>query len=246
MDVNEKKPLAAARSLAKNKSFLAKTYKDLVGNTDFSGLRRAAAVFMAGSPGAGKTEIAKLLLADFSPAPVRIDADDFRQHFDGYNGTNSHIFQQAATDMVQKMLDRVLHGAKSGTPIPFILDGTFTYARVRDNLKRAIDRGYAVEIYYVYQRPSLAWEFTKAREIKDGRIVPEDVFIRTFVAARANVLEMKRLFGDSINVTVIMKDNDAAGESQVHAYLSLDELEEKLPPEYNEDNLRKELQGHHE
>jgi hypothetical protein len=72
------------------------------------------------------------------------------------------------------------------------------------------------------------------------------VFIRTFIQARANVIEMKRLFVDAINVTVIMKDNDAAGESQVHAYLSLEELEEKLPLEYNEDNLRKELQGHHE
>jgi predicted ABC-type ATPase len=246
MDANEKKLAAVAKSLAKNKTFLAKTYKGLLGDSDFSALKGAAAVFMAGSPGAGKTEIAKLILEDFSPAPIRIDADDFRQHFEGYSGTNSHIFQQAATDMVQKMLDRVLHSAKSGVPVPFILDGTFTYARVRDNLKRAIDRGYAVEVYYVYQKPLLAWQFTQAREKKDGRIVPEDVFIRTFIQARANVIEMKRLFGDAINVTVIIKDNDAAGESQVHAYLLLEELEERLPLEYNEDNLRKELQGHHE
>lgn len=246
MDINDKKLAFAAKLKSKNKRFLASAYKDLLGKHDYSGLKGAAAVFMAGSPGAGKTEIAKLIMENFSPPPVRIDADDFRNSFEGYNGTNSHIFQQAATDMVQKMLDRVLHSAKSGTPVPFILDGTFTYARVRDNLKRAIDRGYAVEVYYVYQKPALAWEFTKAREKKDGRIVPLDVFIKTFIQARVNVLEMKRLFGDSINVTVIFKDNDAAGASKVHAYLSIDELEKVLPPEYNEDNLRKELQGNHE
>ena len=41
------------------------------------------AVFMAGTPGAGKTEIAKSLMSLFDYEPVRIDADDYRSLFQG-------------------------------------------------------------------------------------------------------------------------------------------------------------------
>ena len=229
-----------ARKLSKDKVYIQSAYKKLVGTRDFSGLKGPAAVFMAGSPGAGKTEMAKEISRIFDPEPVHIDADDFRTQFPGYNGKNSSLFQQAATDMVQKILDRVLHTAKKGPAVPFILDGTFSYARVQENVKRALDRGYALEIYYVYQKPLLAWQFTKAREAKDGRLVSEEVFIHTFIQARDNVLMVKKLFGDQINISMIIK-NDDAKKGEVYAYLSYDELEQRLPMSYNEGTLRKEL-----
>jgi predicted ABC-type ATPase len=142
--------------------------------------------------------------------------------------------------MVQKILDRVLHTAKVGPPIPFILDGTFSYAKAHENVKRALERGYALEIYYVYQKPTLAWQFTKARQKRDGRAVSKDIFIATFLQARNNVLMVKKTFGDKVNVSVIIK-NDDAKQSEAYAYLSYDELEQKLPMSYNEDVLRKEL-----
>jgi len=241
MNPLEKQLQREAKSLAKKTPFLKEIYKELIGGRDFSSLTQAAAVFMAGSPGAGKTEVAKNLSASFSPEPVRIDADDFRARFYGYDGTNSHIFQEAATMVVQKMLDRVLRAAKDGPAIPFILDGTLAYARVESNLKRAIDRGYAVEIYYVYQKPSLAWRFTQARAAEDGRIVPLDAFIKTFRLARENVIRMKKQFGNDVKITVIIKNTDAT-DSKVYAYVELEHLEKLLGTVYTDSDLRKELE----
>lgn len=226
-----------AKAWAKDKKNINAVYKSLIGNRDFSDLELPAAIFMAGSPGAGKTEISKALASNFKTEPVRIDADDFRSIFPGYNGTNSNLFQVAATTMVQKVLDRILDSGRHGSAIPFILDGTFSYARTKDNLQRTLRHGYAVEIYYVYQKPELAWQFTKARELEEGRVVPLDVFAHSFVRAYENVLEAKRMFGDQVNLSLIIKDNDAH-DSQVHTYISAEDLEKTLLFPYNEDNIK--------
>jgi predicted ABC-type ATPase len=231
-----------AKRLTKDNAYIQDAYKKIIGSRDFSSIKTPAAVFMAGSPGAGKTEVAKEISRLFNPEPVHIDADDFRTQFPGYNGKNSSLFQQPATDMVQKILDRILHTAKNGQAIPFILDGTFSYARVQDNIKRALSRGYVLEIYYIYQKPMLAWKFTKARKVIDGRSISEDVFIKTFILARDNVLTVKKIFGDNISVSMIMKDDDAKS-GKVCAYLSYGELEKILPMSYDEETIRKELRN---
>ena len=45
-------------------------------------------IFMAGSPGAGKTEVSKILLKRFPFQAVRIDADQVRALCPGYTGQN--------------------------------------------------------------------------------------------------------------------------------------------------------------
>src|ERR1700722_5950860 len=78
-------------------------------------------LFMAGSPGAGKTEVSKRLIEIFTGSlPVRIDADDIRIIFPNYTGTNSHIFQRACTLGINILFNYVLHNN-----INTILDGTF-------------------------------------------------------------------------------------------------------------------------
>ena len=50
-------------------------------------------VFMAGSPGAGKTEASLALLNLFSDIPIlRIDPDDLRCEFQAYKGGNAWLF----------------------------------------------------------------------------------------------------------------------------------------------------------
>ncbi|MGR3984539.1 MAG: zeta toxin family protein [Gammaproteobacteria bacterium] len=71
---------------------------------EFSAELNPVSIFMAGSPGAGKTEISKMLLRNAGNT-VRIDADELRAHFAecGYDGTNSHLFQKAASNLVHKI-----------------------------------------------------------------------------------------------------------------------------------------------
>ena len=60
---------------------------------------------MAGSPGAGKTEAAKEIIAQLEARPgapkiLRIDPDELRGEFPGYMGSNSWLFQLAASNEI--------------------------------------------------------------------------------------------------------------------------------------------------
>ena len=67
-------------------------------------------IFVAGSPGAGKTEFSKGLISkEDKRRVVRIDADDIRSQFPGYTGTNSYLFQSAVSLVVEKIHDYALH-----------------------------------------------------------------------------------------------------------------------------------------
>ena len=65
------------------------------------------AIFMAGSPGSGKTETAQTLTMLNSNLCV-IDADQFRKEFPGYLGNNSYRFQRGSALLVDATLDLVL------------------------------------------------------------------------------------------------------------------------------------------
>ncbi|MBI3255577.1 MAG: zeta toxin family protein [Candidatus Andersenbacteria bacterium] len=115
-------------------------------------------MFMAGSPGAGKTEVSKRLLSRFEQKPLRIDADEIRTLMPGYVGANACLFQKAATKGVHILYDLALEKSYNA-----ILDGTFAYYDVLQNIQRSLDRGRKVEIFFVYQSPYHAWGFTKKR-----------------------------------------------------------------------------------
>jgi UDP-N-acetylglucosamine kinase len=159
-------------------------------------------LFMAGSPGAGKTEASKRLIEQFADnAPVRIDADDIRGMFPNYTGTNSHIFQRACTTGVNKLFDYVLDHR-----LNVILDGTFAYKLAMENINRSLNRDRRVIIYYLFQDPAIAWKFTRIREETEGRRVSKEVFIHSFLRARENVNEAKAHFGEKIELNIIIKD----------------------------------------
>ena len=159
-------------------------------------------LFMAGSPGAGKTEASKRLITQFADTPpVRIDADEIRALFPGYTGANSHLFQRACTIGVHRLFNHVLDKKLNA-----ILDGTFGYEGAMENIERSLKRGRDVVVYYVFQDPAVAWEFTRIREAQEGRRVPKDVFISAFIRARDNVEKAKVHFGDRIELHVTIKD----------------------------------------
>jgi predicted ABC-type ATPase len=141
-------------------------------------------VFMAGSPGAGKTEASIELLARFpSQLIVRIDPDELRTEFPEYMGTNAWLFQKAVSILVDSIHDRVLTQEQS-----FILDGTLAnYDLAKKNMERSLKRGRTVQLIYVYQHPKLAWGFVQAREAAEGRRIRPEHFIDQYFAARESL-----------------------------------------------------------
>lgn len=187
------------------------------------------AVFMAGTPGAGKTEVANSLTGIFEHRPVRIDADDFRTLIPGYDGSNSELVQAAASIAVDKAMDAVIDRG-----IPFILDGTFAVGKAVANIKRAYRHGYDTQIYFIYQDPVEAWRFTQIREKTEGRRVPKDAFVHAYFSSRENVEKVLVEFGEAITLHVIIK-NYETGAHATHANVLT--LAGVLPKLYTKEKL---------
>lgn len=162
-------------------------------------------VFMAGSPGAGKTEASIELVERYGEWPViRIDPDELREEFPGYDGGNAWLFQRAVARLVDALLDRAFRQAQS-----FVLDGTLaSYEVARRNIERSLDRGRRVQILYVYQEPMLAWGFVQDREIAEGRRIRHDHFVEQYFGARSVVNRLKAEFRSQLHVDLLMKNND--------------------------------------
>jgi predicted kinase len=187
-------------------------------------------IFMAGSPGAGKTEVSKELMKLFGKKPVRIDADEMRCLCPGYTGDNAHVFQQAANKGVNMLYDYVLQSNYN-----VILDGTFAYAGAIENVQRSIDKGRKVLLAYVYQDPVVAWDFTKKREALQRRRVSKEVFVEGFLKSQERVREAKRHFGDRLSLTMFIKDHEKDIEL---TQINIPDIDPYLPKVYS----RKELE----
>ncbi len=166
-------------------------------------------VFMAGSPGAGKTEASIELLnikAEDGAKVLRIDPDELRELLPGYNGENSWLFQRAVIPIVERIHDLALDQKQS-----FLLDGTLSsYSVAEKNMQRSLKRDRMVQILYVYQEPEQAWKFVQAREAAEGRRIQPEDFVRQYFAAREVVNRLKADLGKRIQVDLLMKNNDGS------------------------------------
>lgn len=187
-------------------------------------------LFMAGSPGAGKTETANALIAGFERQPIHIDADEVRIIFPSYDGSNAHIFQRAAVRGVDILFNYAIENR-----ISLLLDGTFAYAEARKNIERSLRHNRRTVIYYVHQEPRKAWEVTKAREIIKQRKVPQAVFIRSTIIARENVDNIKVEFGDQVELNLILKDFETGFE---RFDANIPSIDPAIIPKYTEQELK--------
>ena len=162
---------------------------------------------MCGSPGAGKTEASKAFLEMFDETGIiRLDPDELRVFFQEYTGENSFLFQKAVSLIVEPTLDRIFNNNQS-----FILDGTFSNFDIAcKNIERSLKRNRAVLIIFVYQEPTLAWEFVQAREKLEGRRILPTTFIDQFLNSQEVVRQVKAKYGAAIKIDLLIKNNDGS------------------------------------
>lgn len=186
--------LKAKQWVRANKKRLYDTFCDL---KKYPKTKQPITVFMAGTPGAGKTEFSKSLIDAFDHPIIRIDADEIREMMRdiGYTGANAHIYQQAVGAAVNNMYGHVIKRSQSA-----LVDGTFAYDNWRENIDRSLRQGRLVEIYYIYQDPDIAWKYVKDRESQQGRAVPGSIFIRDYYASIENVQKAKNVFGNQVHL----------------------------------------------
>lgn len=189
-------------------------------------------VFMAGSPGAGKTESSKRLIEEFDrkDAPIlRIDPDELRQYFTDYTGKNSSLFQGATSILAEKIHDLAIQ-----KKISFVFDTTFSkIEKAKMNVQRSLDHERLVQVIYVYQDPLQAWEFVKARELKDGRHIPKDSFVDEYFKARTVVNQIKNDFPQVV-LYLLVKDIDGAVQDYKE---NIDNIDNYVKENYTVDAL---------
>lgn len=220
----------------KNKNAIAKEVTD---PSVFLPDEFPVSVFMAGSPGAGKTEYSKnlvdILEKDKKCKVVRIDGDELRERLPGYTGVNSHLFQGAMSAMVNSIHDATLRQKQS-----FILDGTFSkYERAADNINRSLLKNRFVFIFYVYQKPEIAWKFTQAREIVEGRNIPKDAFIRQFIGSRKTVSEIRKNFDKRVIISLVKKNFETHAVEGIFEIKHGEQIDDCLGQGYTECDLEK-------
>jgi len=228
---DEKVEQTAFEFVKKNKNNLIEHY-----TKECAPVSKPITLFMAGSPGAGKTEVSKSLEKKFSTKILRIDADEIRTWCPGYTGNNAHLFQKAATKGVHILFDHAIHKKKCH----IILDGTFAYADALKNIQRSLNEGRKVELWFVYQDPEKAWEFTTAREEEEARRVNKEIFINSFFISRENVKKAKKQFGDDLILNLLIKNTDNT-DGELYLNIQGDELDYRIKNTYTKEELRETL-----
>lgn len=234
MDDNEQRLAEEAKQYARSKDFKELLIKKFADPNIYKPVKVPATFLMAGSPGAGKTEFSKQFIQKFEEMfhdrIIRIDADDIREFFPQYNKKNSEVVQGAAAIGVEKLYDSVLKHQQY-----VVIDGTFAnYDKSASNIERSLRRGRDVFIVYVFQEPVIAWDFTKKREEIEGRNIPREAFIKSFLLARENVNRAKLTFKNQVILSIVIKDyvNDNKDFK-----LDIQNIDEHLEKVYTEDEL---------
>lgn len=163
------------------------------------------AIFTAGASGAGKTEYA-ISRKKKEPYLLHIDIDEVRDFFIpvGYNGTNSSEYQEPASKGVNWIFDRA-----SKKKFSFIMDSNFAEPTIaKSNIQRLLDKGYVIEINYIYRELYKCHEFAKQRESVTKRKVPMEIVEKTFQNSFSTVVHVKLFFQDTVILNLIDREND--------------------------------------
>lgn len=192
-----------------------------------------AAMFMAGLPGAGKTEFTKSWIGNSGLKVVRLDMDEIASQIETYSPKKADKYRKAASALLNRTYDKVVNGKYD-----FIMDGTFGGGSAVQDIKRAIEHGYRVKVVYIYQEPKLAWKYTVAREKIEHRAIRPDGFLEVYYRILDNLKSLDALSLEGVSIDLVVKDAQNR-TIKVHENISMKDIDQYVKVEYNKENLRK-------
>jgi predicted ABC-type ATPase len=199
-------------------------------------------VFMAGAPGAGKTEFSRCLVRDTfglrSKLIVRIDPDEIRVQIPGYIQGKAELFNRATTKGVEALVDHCFDKKHDKS---FILDGTLSNHNIAvKNIDRALRRNRKVLVYYVYKDPVIAWDFTQKREKVEGRNIPKESFVEQYFGSIKTINALKSEYGDLIQVDLVQLSAPRSVKPLIEDYkfeFNINNVDGYIKKKYSKSNL---------
>ena len=191
-----------------------------------------SAIFMAGLPGAGKTEFTKNLI-EFSDAKfVCLDMDKIAEQIKGYQPEHADQFREAATLILNEAFSEVLK-----RKLDFIMDGTFSSRYAALNVSRTLKHGFNIRIIYIYQDPKIAWEYTLAREKVEHRAIKIDGFINAYFNTISNIQKIIAQNHAIIALDFVTK-NPENKVTKWRQNIQLDEFNQIINNNYTKESLK--------
>jgi predicted ABC-type ATPase len=158
-------------------------------------------IFMAGLPGAGKTEFASRLLPQLDNKMLHIDLDEIAENIKEYNPKIAHLFRPGANIILERLYDQSIKKR-----IDILMDGTLGHDKALENIERAIlHYNYTARIYFILQDPIKAWEVTQLREKVEFRSIDAEGFAISYYKMLDNLNKLQQKFGDKISISVVIK-----------------------------------------
>ncbi len=202
-------------------------------------------IFMAGSPGAGKTESAQNILKDLqelarsnpniqSARLVHLEQDKIKAMIPGYTGSKAPLYQKPASRILASAYKYVVKNNLS-----FIHDTTFSNENIaKRNIETALKNKYLIQIYFVYQSPESAWRLVQERQKKEGRVVPPESFIQQFLDAPRVASIVKSHFGKMVELNIIIKNIDKQTNKTLEKIIfNANNIDSHIKNQYTKDNL---------
>ncbi len=195
------------------------------------------AFFMAGLPGAGKTEFTKGFIQSTSAKLLRLDMDEIASQIRSYKPQAADQFRKGATILLENAFNTSIN-----KKLNFIMDGTFGGPKALLNIDRCLKRGYLVKVIYLYQDPKVAWNFTVARERIEHRAINMGGFIDTYFRVLANITALLQETSDHLSVNLVVKDSSNSIREKYND-ITIRKFDEICKLDYNRDTLRNYING---
>lgn len=201
------------------------------------------AYVMAGIPGAGKTEfldsiVEGLELKNQYGEFVRIDLDQIVTIYPGYTPKTYAKFRSQGNNVLARCIDELRKARYN-----MMIDGTFsgTSGSSIRNVEKLLENGYRVSMVYMYDRPEIAWEYTKLREQETNRGIDKDGFSNSCKNISANIQEALLKFRSNPEFTISIVKQKKLRDRQYDIITSQNEIDKIVATGYNIDKIKETL-----
>lgn len=197
------------------------------------------AVVMAGVPGAGKTEfldrLSELLTLNHQEPFVRIDLDEIVTIYPGYTPKTDAQFRSQGSSAVAKCVDV----AKAGR-YNMMIDGTFAGATGASitNIKRLLEVGYIVNMYFMHDEVETSWQYTRAREALTSRGIGAEEFKKACNNVTTNLRAAIDKFGDDPRFFIAVVLQKSLRDKDYQLITTRSDIDTIVDKGYNIDRLK--------